>query len=426
MINKKYKRFLSTLMAFIFCFCLSFSVVSCKNKKSNGNDSSNNSSSNISSESVENSSSEIIENSSSEIISESSQESSSNEDSSSDSSASENVIKTLYATGEIFPLEIGKDLFLTDCYGIEGFSELAVYQKRCTYTSSNEKVAKVVGKKLVGIDSGVTQVTVTSVEDTTKSCTFSVKVGKVFIDRTNSYILDDDFTHEWNQETDEPGWFRTTSKYANNFYHIKGIDSTVWYVETTIKVHEFGDVSQADGSRIPNRWPKIGIVARDSINPSDMVTFFMSATIGINDTWPNGQLVYGADNNYWNEFGVCEIKNGQWAWNGGIPNSVARHHDYAWFSDGYITYETEFTLGVARVGLDFHIYINGAYKGSYKIEPSLQILSSIHGIPAPSKVAFYGFNTDATFSNYYQTTDADEIANKYTPKTPIYTGFLPD
>ena len=106
------------------------------------------------------------------------------------SCSSDNTIKSVVALDEIFTMKIGEELFLTDCYEIEGFEELKVVDKRCTYSSSNEGVAKVVGKKLVGVDSGITEITVKSALNSQKSCKFKVEVLKAFIDRNNSYIKD--------------------------------------------------------------------------------------------------------------------------------------------------------------------------------------------------------------------------------------------
>ena len=87
---------------------------------------------------------------------------------------------------------------------------------------------------------------------------------------------EDDFSNEWNDETNT-GWFRTSSGMIN-YYYIAGIYSTQWYVETDITVH---NVVAED------RWPKIGIAARDPENTSNMVAFFLNASIGLYDNGYN-------------------------------------------------------------------------------------------------------------------------------------------
>lgn len=337
------------------------------------------------------------------------------------------VVKSVKALEEKFTLKIGESVALSDCYEVVPVSgKLSAAQKACTVTSSDEKIAKVDGKKIVAVESGEATITVVSKIDDSKSCEFIIKVGKVFIDRSNSYIDEDDFTNEWDDENDKPGSFRTISKLSNNYYNVKGVESTTWYVETTIKVHSFGTLLNPDGTESQDRWPKIGIVTRDPSNTTNMVTFFMSATIGINDTYDgNGNLVLGADNNTWTEFGFCEVKNGHWAWEQNVTNSDARHHDYCWTSTP-ITYETEFKLGVARVDGNFHVYINGSYAGSVALDPNLEILCTANGTQIASSVAFYGFSTDATFSNYFATTDASLINAKYVPQAPNFVTPLED
>ena len=130
------------------------------------------------------------------------------------------------------------------------------------------------------------------------------------------------------------------------------------------------------------------------------------------------------DNVNWNEFGVCEVYKGHWAWEQGITNSLARHHDYAWAIEDTITYGTTFKLGVARDGANFHVYVNGNYVGSYQLSADLTILCE-NGQPVESYVGFYQFASDVTFSNYSATTDAAAVAAKV-PAEPIYTDFLED
>jgi hypothetical protein len=140
----------------------------------------------------------------------------------------------------------------------------------------------------------------------------------------------------------------------------------------------------------------------------------------------NGYFVKGEDNNNWNEFGVAEVaQGGHWAWEEGITNSLARHHDYAWNTgESTITYETKFKLGVARDGANFHVYVNDNYMGSFQLSSELEILYE-DGQPVASHVGFYHFSCDATFSNYSATTDAAAVASKI-PAEPVYCEFLED
>ncbi len=308
---------------------------------------------------------------------------------------------------------------LTNLYEIKGTSALSAAQRACTYESSNPEVVKINGKRAEAIAPGTVTITVTSNVDNTKSCTLEIVVSKVFIDRELSMIpLDDDFSNEWD-EAKQTGSFRTCSG-ITNFYYIADIYSTQWYVETDITLHEV---------LWDDRWPKIGIVAQyeDENDVETMVAFFLNASIGLTDTYgPDGTLIKGQDNLNWNEFGVAEVaKGGHWAWEQGITNSLARHHDYAWNTgDQTITFGTTFKLGVARNGADFHVYVNGNYMGSFQLSSELEILME-NGQPAASHVGFYNFSCDVTYSNYFATADANEVAKKI-PASPVYCEFLED
>ena len=328
-------------------------------------------------------------------------------------------IASLTATEESTTLKIGESILLTNFYEIKGNSSLSAAQRACTYESSNPEIVKINAKRAEAIAPGKVTITITSNVDNTKSCSFEVVVSKVFIDRDLSMIPGgDDFTNEWNEATGT-GSFRTSSG-ITNFYYIADIYSTQWYVETEITLHS---VNWED------RWPKIGIVAQheDEAGVETMVAFFLNASIGLGDYYDeNGNFVKGEDNNYWNDFGVAEVaQGGHWAWEAGITNSLARHHDYAWNTgDNKITFETKFKLGVARDGANFHVYVNDNYMGSFQLSAELDVLYA-DGQPVASHVGFYHFSCDATFSNYKATADAAEVAKKI-PAEPFYTGLLED
>lgn len=329
------------------------------------------------------------------------------------------VIDSLTAKEASTTVKIGESILLTNFYEIKGTSALSAAQRACTYESSNPEVVKINAKRAEAIAPGTATITVTSNVDNTKSCSFEVVVAQVFIDRELSLIPSgDDFTNEWDEAT-QTGSFRTSSG-ENNFFYISNIYSTQWYVETDITLHEV---------RWDDRWPKIGIFAsgENSQGVETMVAFFLNASIGLGDVYDEqGNLVKGQDNNNWNEFGVSEVAQGDhWAWEQGITNSLARHHDYAWNTGSEtITFNTTFKLGVARNGADFHVYVNGNYMGSFQLSSDLEILYE-GGATIASHVGFWHFACDATFANYKATADEAEVAKKI-PATPIYCEFLVD
>lgn len=330
----------------------------------------------------------------------------------------ESVIASLTATENSTEMKVGDTILLTNFYEIKGTSSLSAAQRACTYESSNPEIVKINAKRAEAVAPGTATITITSNADNTKTCSFEVTVSKVFIDRELSMVpSEDDFTNEWDSESGT-GSFRTSSG-ITNFYYIADIESTQWYVETDITVHA---VNWDD------RWPKIGIVAsgKNSSGVETMVAFFLNASIGLNDSWADAGLVKGEDNLNWNEFGVCEVAQGQhWAWEQGITNSLARHHDYAWNTGtNTITFGSTFKLGVARDGMNFHVYVNGNYMGSFALSSELDILCE-DGQPLASHVGFYQFSSDVTFANYFATQDADKVAEKI-PEAPVFCEFLED
>ncbi len=332
-------------------------------------------------------------------------------------------IASLTANETSVDIKVGDELLLTSYYEIKGTSTLSAAQRACTYTSSNPEVVEISAKKAVAISAGTATITVTSNLDNTKTCSFEVVVGKIFFDRQFGFNLDDDFTKEWDDVNDVAGSIQTTSA-ATNYYYAAGVHSTQWYFETDIVFNEVGlDITTEDIPDDTDRFPKIGIITKsiDANGKETMVAFYLNACIGLNDTYDEaGNLIKGEDHLYWNEFGVCEVNNDHWAWEAGIVDSQARHHDYAWnIGENTITFGTSFKLGIARDGANFHVYVNGGYVGSYQLNTSMGILADASGDLLDSYVGVWEFASDATFSNYSVTTDAAAVAAKV-PAAPVY------
>ena len=328
-----------------------------------------------------------------------------------DGGKTEVSIASLTATESSVEMKVGEDILITNFYEIKGTSSLSAAQRACTYTSSNPDVVEIDGKKAVAVSNGTATITVTSNLDNTKSCSFEVVVTKVFFDRElNTINPDDDFSKEWDSVNDKPGSIQTTSK-ANNYYYIADVESTTWYVETDIT---FNAVGFKEGTEEIDEFPKIGIIAsaKDSNGTETMVAFYLNTSAYQFDE--NGNNIGSLTN--WNEFGVCEVNNDKWAWEDNITDAMARHHDFAWNTgDVRFGYGDTFKLGVARNGADFHVYVNGNYMGSYKLDTSMGILAE-NGQVLASNVGFFEFSSDVTFSNYSATTD---VTNKI-PATPVY------
>jgi len=327
-----------------------------------------------------------------------------NEVSSSSISTPTSPIKSIKAKEDVVSLKVSENILLSNYYILEGNKQLSSADKACTYVSSDPSIVEIKGKKAIAVNPGEATITVTSKADETKSCSFVVKVQNVFIDRDLSAIPgDDDFENEWNEE-DQTGEF-TTSSMLTNYFYVRGVYSTKWYLESEITINEINN----------DKWPKIGFVARGyhTDNTEAMVAFFINVAIGDNN------------NEKWNEFGFCEIAHGHWAWEGGITNSVARHHDYCYKvpNSEAISYGDTFKMGVARDGKDFHVYVNDTYAYSHKLSDELDILIDADKNPLDSNVGFFHFNSSTTFANYMVET---EDISEYIPSEIKYADVLAD
>ena len=143
--------------------------------------------------------------------------------------STEELVITLNATETSTTVKIGESVLINNFYEIKGNTTLSAAQRACTFESSNPDVVKINQRRAEAVSSGTATITVTSVVDPTKSCSFEIVVSKVFIDRELSMIpSEDDFSNEWDDATGT-GSFRTSSG-ITNFYYVADIYSSKWYV----------------------------------------------------------------------------------------------------------------------------------------------------------------------------------------------------
>lgn len=301
----------------------------------------------------------------------------------------QSVIKSLTAKSEEVSAKVGETLLITSYYTITGYSSLNAAQKTCTYTSSNEAVVKITSKSMKMLSAGEAVVTVVSKTDETKTCSFKVTVKDIYFDRSISRISSEDNFD--NELIDDGGTIRTSSSVTGEYY-VNNFTGTKWIASTDFTIKS---VSSSE------LFPKMGITANSLSNAegeSNGVFFFLNAEIT------------SSGNTQWNKFGVCEVFNGgNWAWNPGVTDAVARHKDdlYTLPNDEKVTYDTKVSMTMVRDGFDFHMWVNGAYAGSMKVLEYL-FASMETGDPAPCAVGFFQFNSDVIFENY--SASADEAA----------------
>ncbi len=324
--------------------------------------------------------------------------------------ATKDVIKSLTANNDEIILRLTEDINSTKCYELKGNGSLNSSQKAVTIVSSNDSVVKVQGKKLVALSVGEATITITSDIDNTKSCYFKVIVKNAFFSRTYSNFPGTDDT---SKELVSEGAVVEAAPGGKNWsqanYVIDGIDSITWMTEVTVTVKNVLD---------SEHFPKFGIMTTSTDKAaeggSNQIHFFLDGFIS--DETPNYK---------WTNFGVCEVYDGgQWAWNTGVGNNIARHKDDAYsLPEGqYVTGEsyktanpddlaagvTSFKMKVARKGYQFHIWVNDNY--AFSMEVLHYLLTGSDGQPCASMPGFFQFNSNVVFSNYSATSVEADVS----------------
>ena len=302
-----------------------------------------------------------------------------------------NKIKSITAVEEVVTTKVGKSLNLKNYYKINPVSgkSLSPADTKVTFTVSSTTVAKLMSSSLKAVEPGECTVTVTSKVDETKSCTFKVIVKDIYFDAGFSKVdTRDDLDNEL---LADGGTIRTLSKTSGEVV-AKDINATKWYAETKFVINSIDETEE---------YPKMGIFTTTVGNGSNgnQVYFFLNAVVG------------KEGNSTWNDFGVCEVENGDnWAWNKGVTNTTARHVDNAYTNPENITFGTEVKMGVLRDGLDFHVYVNDSYK--FTIRTLETLFNDDNNQPVASRVGFFQFNSDVTFSDYGNTTADETVVNE--------------
>lgn len=320
------------------------------------------------------------------------------------STTEQSPIKSLTAVSETVDIKIGEQATLANYYELKGVKSLSAKQKRVVITSSNEEVIKIASsyKTMSALSIGSATITVTSEVDSTKVCTFTVNVTDAFFDRTLTSIGSSwDVTNEMNEENPS---IKIDTNLSDGIY-ARGSDGLKWYIETAITVHSINAGEE---------WPKFGIVANTTVNTpesnNNKIYYFLDAPMNREGNWVN--------------FGVCEVSNGgNWAWNAGVGNNVARHNDAVASVENPITYETTFSMGMLRDGFNCHLFVNGAYIGSVTALGTLlgnyDAATSDYTSPANCMAGFFSFNSVVTFSNYKFYNDEAKLA-EYMPAEPVF------
>ncbi len=307
----------------------------------------------------------------------------------------ESVIKSLTAKESAVNMKLGDTIAYSQFYDLVGTKTLTTKQKRVTVTSSNPEVVEVAGTTLRALTLGKATIEVVSQTDTTKKCSFEITVTDVYFDRTISSSLsnDDDFTKELKEDG---GTVRTGSSSTLDLF-VKSEPTSKAYIEGKI---------QWKGTSVNESFPKMGIVFSTLSNPV------------VEESMTDNRIVFFFNpenchaNTSFDAMGVCEVQNsGNWAWNSGVTNDMARHMDKAYTLESPIGIDGSFKIAVARDKLDFHVWINDTY--AYSLTSLHDLFSADAGdTPALTYFGFFEFNSDIVVSEYDYTITESEVDAK--------------
>lgn len=314
-----------------------------------------------------------------------------------DKEEEKSIIKSLTAKKEVNEIKIGEvhsaDEFYT-LLPVKG--TLTAKQKKVSIEWDNKEALAISGKSIKALAPGESNVTVTSEVDKTKTCTFKIIVKGVFFNRETSGVISE--ADDFSKELIEDGATVTTSSSTslNIFANVE--DSTTLYTETKIKYNSTDE---------SEHFPKFGIVFSTFSNP------VADEDVANNEVYVFLNAERGNDNakTEFNQFGVCEVYNsGGWAWNPGITNAQARHCDAAHVSEKTFTVGSEFKLAAARIGSEFHVWLDDTYVFSFNTLDRL--FKTSDGKDTLGGVGFFEFNSNITFSGYSVSNKEEEVKAK--------------
>ena len=309
----------------------------------------------------------------------------------------DSVIKSLVATVTNLELKKGEATSVSSYYKLTGYKTLSSKQKKVTIVSSNPEAVQITGNIMKGlVADGTSTITITSQEDTTKSCSFDVVVKDIFFNRQYSEINGAD---DLSKELPADGGIVQTTGGTSDMLIFNQEASTKFMASTKIAVNS---VSPGE------LWPKFGLVFKQVDENKDLTMDYLIVFLD----GPMNRVADGTAN--WTDFGYCEIANGVFGWDS--APAYARHKEDVFIKNTGINYEEFFTLTAVVEGRDIHIFL-GYGEGESAKEVymfTVEGLSDLFGegegrgfIPG-----FFQFNSVVTYKDYSYSTDADAIAAK--------------
>lgn len=305
-------------------------------------------------------------------------------------------IKSLVATVESLDLKLGEATSVTSYYKLTGYKTLSSKEKKVTITSSDTSVVKIAGNIMTGLKAdGTAKITITSQADTTKSCSFDIKVKDIFFNRQYSEINGSD---ELEKELPADGGIVKTTGGTSDMLIFNQEPSTKFMASTKITVN-----SVSDGEL----WPKFGMVFKQ-VEDGDLSTNFAIVFLD----GPMNRVTEGVAN--WTDFGYCEIAGGVFGWDS--APAYCRHQENVFIKKTPITYEQDFTLTSVVEGRKIHMFL-GYGEGESAKEVYMFTLEGYADLFGEGDgngfvPGFFQFNSVVTFKEYSYSTDADAIAAK--------------
>ena len=320
---------------------------------------------------------------------------SSKTDTGDDEEGETSAIKSLVATIESKELKLGEAVSVASYYKLTGYKTLTSKQKKVSIVSSDPEAVKITGNIMTGMiaDRNAT-ITITSQEDTTKSCSFTVNVKDIFFNRTYSEINGDD---DLSKELIADGGIVSTDGGTSDMLILNKEASTSFIIETKIAVNKVSD---------GELWPKFGIVFKQVDENKDLTLDYMIVFLdGPMNRVQNGEAS-------WTDFGYCEIANATFGWD--TQPATAKHKENVFIKNDPINYNEFFTLKCVVEGRKIHTFL-GYGEGESATEVYMFTVEGqdyIFGEGAGKGFipGFFQFNSVCTYKEYSYTTDAEAIA----------------
>jgi len=309
----------------------------------------------------------------------------------------ESVIKSLTAKVSATEVKIGETTSVSAFYDIKGYKTLSTKQKKVTITSSNPDAVRIAGGLMTGlVVDGTSTITVTSQEDPTKSCSFSVSVKDIYFSRKYSTL---NGANDMSKELPADGGYIVTDGGSSDDIMLNVAPSKNFIVSTKLAIHSVNN----------DDFPKYGFVFKQLDEDEELTTNWIHIFLDA----PMNRVTEGHAN--WTDFGYCEVSGNSYAWDVNNYN-ICRHKEDVFIKSTGIDYNEFFTMTAVVQGRDISLFL-GYGEGENAKEVymfTIQTYADLFGAGEGNGFlpGFFHFKSSVTYKDYSFTTDADAITAK--------------